>query len=381
MTLLKIKLAVIVALMLLIPCSAKAQSFDEVIDSQYDSFEIDSLYNGIRGIDGDIQDFDLRNTIKAIVSGKWKPDLNNLWDIILKGFFSQFMLSISILIEIIAYALLCAFVANLQHNLSDGSGSGEAAYLACYMLVAAVCVRCFLVLSDTAARTLDDLVNFIFAIYPVLFTLTASSGGFLTSTVFAPLLLAAAQFVIIAIKQVFLPLLMIATALSLADNISGKFGVGRIVSLIKTVIKWSMGIMLTLFVGLASIQGLIAPIADGIAFKTSKFALSNTIPVVGSILADSFDFILGCTVLLKNAVGVAGVIIIAIIVFTPVLRIIAQGLILRLSAALIEPVSDPRIVKCIWDLSEAVSMIFAMLATASLMFIINIAIIISGSIK
>ena len=140
----------------------------------------------------------------------------------------------------------------------------------------------------------------------------------------------------------------------------------------RCVIIWGIGIGLTLFVGIVSLEGTIATTVDGITVKTAKFIFSNGIPVVGKLLGDSVDTILGSTVVLKDAVGTVGVIILLVLLLTPLIKILMFLFMYSVANILIQPFAESRIVKSIEEVIEGIKVIGAILLTVNVMFIIGI---------
>lgn len=136
--------------------------------------------------------------------------------------------------------------------------------------------------------------------------------------------------------------------------------------------------MLTVFVGAAGIQSIASAGADGLTVKLTRFATSNLIPVVGGILSESVETVMNCSVLIKNSVGVLGVICLVVIAAGPLLKIAAVLIIFRLTAAVAEPVSEPRVVQCLSELANSLSVLFSMLAAATVMFVIVLTIVINA---
>ncbi|MEG2670546.1 MAG: stage III sporulation protein AE, partial [Oscillospiraceae bacterium] len=156
------------------------------------------------------------------------------------------------------------------------------------------------------------------------------------------------------------------------------FKAERLTKLLGNGVKWGLTIMLTVFVGVVGIQSIAASGADGLSVKITKFATSNFIPVVGGVLAESVETVLSCSVVIKNSVGVLGIIIMTLIAATPLLKIIATLIIFRLTAAISEPIADPKIVQCITELANSIGLIFSMLAAVTIMFIIVITIMLNA---
>ncbi len=349
-----------------------------VMNDQLDSVDMQSLDDTAHELTGD-GGFSMADVVQQLIGGEFTFDPSSLLDKGLQLVFSQLFLSIDLLVKLLLYGILAALLDNLQRSIGGGSGVATAAFYAVLLIIAQTAVMGFTSMLGVALDTLDNLVVFIYALLPTLFALVASGGGVVSVGYFAPVLLSGAQLIILAIRNVFVPLLLVMTALGLADCITNKFGITRVVALFKSLIKWGLGLMMTLFVGIVAIQSIIAPSVDNVATKGIKYAVGNFIPLVGGMLSDSFDIIVSCSMLLKNAVGIAGMLVILVIIATPALRAATQSLILRLCAACLEPISDERIVKCITVLSDALLTIFAMLATVGIMFMINIAILVASA--
>lgn len=55
--------------------------------------------------------------------------------------------------------------------------------------------------------------------------------------------------------------------------------------------------------GVLSLEGTLTSSVDGLTAKTTKAVVTSTIPVVGKLLGETVDAVLGCSNILKNAVG------------------------------------------------------------------------------
>jgi stage III sporulation protein AE len=166
--------------------------------------------------------------------------------------------------------------------------------------------------------------------------------------------------------------------MTIVNNISGKIQITRLVNLIKQVVSWSLGIILTIFVITVSLQGTLGAVIDGATQKAAKFAISTFIPVAGKILSDAADTIIGCTLMIKNAAGAAVMIGILVICVLPLIKIIALAGLFKAAAALLEPISDSRITNCINDIAGSMIHIFALSASVAFMFIVSVTALISA---
>ena len=135
------------------------------------------------------------------------------------------------------------------------------------------------------------------------------------------------------------------------------------------------GLAVTVFTGIAAIQGMVTKAADGILINTTKFSLDNFVPIVGGFAADSLDMVISCVGLIKNAIGVAGILLILALLVIPVLKILAVAVIYKITAIAAEPVASKNISDSLNELGTAAITMTVVLAIGALMFLIFIAII------
>jgi stage III sporulation protein AE len=120
-------------------------------------------------------------------------------------------------------------------------------------------------------------------------------------------------------------------------------------------------------------------VVDGVTSKTAKFAIGAFIPVAGKYLADAADAVIGCTLLIKNAAGVAVMIGIVCICLVPLLKILALILLYKLTCVMIEPISEKRITSCISEVANSMTFVLGITASVTFMFLIAVTAVISAS--
>ena len=137
-----------------------------------------------------------------------------------------------------------------------------------------------------------------------------------------------------------------------------------------------MGITLTVFVSVLSLEGTLSSSVDGLTSKTAKAAISSFIPVVGKIMGDTVESVIGCGNILKNSVGIIGIIIIAGIVIIPIVKITVLWISFKLTSAVCELVADSQIVKLMDNIGDSYKILLAILISIAIMFVIGITIVI-----
>ena len=161
------------------------------------------------------------------------------------------------------------------------------------------------------------------------------------------------------------------------SKISDKIQFGRLAELIRGAAVTIIGIALTVFIGVISMYGVASKV-DGVTIRTAKFAVDKFIPIIGKFLSDAVETVVGCSAILKNAVGVIGLFALFLICIIPVMKIISIIFLYKLTIAIIEPISGQKEIECLNEVSKSLTLILASILSVATMFFITITIIIEA---
>jgi stage III sporulation protein AE len=297
---------------------------------------------------------------------------------LLKFVFQEFVANGKLLGSLILLTVFSMFLQSLQNSFEKSTVS-KVAYSIVYMVLVILALNSFHIAMDYANETIGTMISFVLALIPLLLALMAASGGIVSASFFHPVILFLMNTSGLLIQYVILPLLFLGALLSIVSTISDNYKVTQLAGLLR---NWSIGLMglfLTVFLGVISVQGASTAVADGITIKTAKFITGNFIPVIGRMFTDATDTVISASALLKNSVGIAGVAILLIIVAFPAIKILMISFIYKFAAALLQPLGGGPIIKCLDIISKSVIYVFAALAIVSLMFFLSITVIIAAS--
>lgn len=355
-----------------------AQSIIEEYVSVYSDELEDAAYQGdaSENITKVIPDFDARTILKESAAGGKIFDIKNIANNILDLLLWEIRSVLKIMLYIMALSILASYLSALPEGKSKEVS--EVAFYACYVIIAGICTAAFLEVMECGQSAINTIVLIARIIVPVVMVSLAASGAVTSAAVFQPMLLGIIEISLVIIERVFIPVLMLFTSLSIVSCISEKINAGKMVQFLGKIVKWGLSVLLTIFVGMAGIQSLASGAADGLSVKITKYATSNLIPVVGGILSESVETIMNCSVIIKNAVGITGIIIMAAAMAMPLIKISACLIVFRLTAAVIQPIADGKIVKCISGIADSVGLMFAIVASVTAMLIIIITIMLNA---
>ena len=133
-----------------------------------------------------------------------------------------------------------------------------------------------------------------------------------------------------------------------------------------------MGITITVFGLFMTIQGITSATFDGISIRATKYAISNSIPIVGGLLKDGFDLIVAGNVLIKNTVGIVILVGMLFTVLAPIVQILCVSLMLKLISAITEPIADIRISDFCMTLSKSLSYLLSVILMVGFMVFITV---------
>ena len=356
---------------------AEESTESEIFQEQQSEFKIkDFLKETKKYTSKFLENIDISEIFKDATKGKIdnKKIFGKILNLLGKEVKGTLKTLISILIIVLIHSLLKSITDGLEHKEVS-----KIIYYVEYILIVTIIMSSFSEILDSVKNSITDLIGFSQSLIPLLITLMLYTGSITTSSVLEPILLFLIQFIANLIQNLILPVVSIIVVLIVISKISERIQITKLAKFMNTSIVWFLGIVLTLFVGVMSLEGTLTASVDGITAKTTKAAVSNLIPVVGKILGDSVDTVLGCGVVLKNAVGVVGVIVIIGICLLQIIKLATFSIMYSILSCVIEPLADEKIVKLIEEMSGIFKLLLAILCSVSVLLIIGVTLVIKIS--
>lgn len=281
-----------------------------------------------------------------------------------------------------AMILILAMLSSTVGTLNDAFGersAGQASFFVFFTVISGLALSCFADAMSYGKETITLMCAFMTKLTPVLILMLFTCCKAVSAAAFEPVLSAAVFVMSMVIEKCLVPLITFSAVLSIAGNLGDKTGISGFIKLVKSLTKWIMALVITIFTGINAIYGFSSIALDAVGVKTVRFAVGSLVPVVGGFLSDSLDAVVTSAGLLKNAVGVSGIIIICGICAVPVIKIGIMQLCIKLAASIAEPITDRRISAMLWDVSESITSVFGMVVLTAVLFLINVCIILTAT--
>ncbi len=230
-------------------------------------------------------------------------------------------------------------------------------------------------------ETIVALTTRMEGMLPMLLTLLTALGGNASSAFFHPVVAAASGSMVFLAKEVILRLVMCTCAVTTVNHLTDRVHLTRMAQLLRSIVCWLLGVSFTVFLGAMSMQGVCSASVDGVAIRAAKYAVDNFVPIVGGMFSDTMDTLIGCTLIVKNALGVAAMVVLVSVTLAPMMRTVAVIFMMKLSLALLEPVADGEVIAAIGDFSRIIVLFFVtMLCVAAMYFLLIVQLILVGNL-
>ena len=360
---------------------AEDQTTTTLINDEETESKLNNLYDYINTMKSDVELMNELDPVSYIQSyienGEGNLSVSTVISAVVSLFFKEVKTVLSLAFSIVVIGIICSLFKNLQSSFSS-EGISQIAFFACYAILIILLSKTFIISLSLAKDVIVQIATFMDKVLPLLAALLIASGGLTQAATMDPIILGATILIPKIYLNIIIPLILITFVLQFANNISTEPKLSNLCGLIKKSTVWIQGFIITVFIGVLTIRAISSSTIDAVTLKTTKFTIDNFIPIVGKSLSDAISSVAGYSLIIKNAIGSIGLIVIILIIIYPIIKIVLSSLIFKLSAALLEPITDKRITSSIAAAGESLILIMSCVLCVSLMFFVLIAIMISA---
>ncbi len=338
-------------------------------DSIYDQMSLYDFSDIQKELDSEI---DFSSMVTRLATGESEGVFAELFN----GVIGKIFYEVSYNKAAIAKIILIAIVSSLFTNMSlifDKSEMSETGFFVTYMLMITVLMCSFGVMSSMVFDVAENIITFMNALVPAFFISVGVSSGSISAVGFCQIALVVLSIGERIIKVIMIPLVNIYVVIMIVNNIVSEDYLSRFAGVVKSFVLWGLKCFVTITLSVNAIQGIILPSIDGV--KGGMITkLINILPG-GSAITSVGGIITGSGLVVKNAIGSAGAISIAVICAVPILKLIIFIAMYKLTAAVIQPIADKRITKSVDAVAEGVNLLHRIVITLLLLFMVTIAIV------
>ncbi len=297
---------------------------------------------------------------------------------LLQYFLSELTNNTKLVGGILILSVLAAVLESIQSAFEKQTVS-EVAYAVIFLVLLVIAVGSFVDAIAYARHAIETMNDFMLSTVPVAVALLAASGAVASAAFFQPVLIFIVHFVSNIVFLFVFPLIFFSAVLDITSALSSRYKLTRLAGLLRTVGMAALGICTSAFLGVTAVQGAGKGVTDGVALRAVKFSVNTFVPVIGKAVSDATETVLSASLLVKNAVGIAGMVIIACMAIFPALKILALSMMYGGGAALMQPLGDSPMIACLGALGKSLVLVFACVLVVGLMFFLSICILLASA--
>ncbi|MBR2303265.1 MAG: stage III sporulation protein AE [Clostridia bacterium] len=316
--------------------------------------------------------------VKSVLNGDFTQDTTGFLNAFFKLLFDKILNLVPVLVSISVIAILCGLISQLKSGFVSDSTS-QIVFFVCFSIIIVIVIACVTNLLNQTSQTINLLKQQMNFAFPVLLTLMAGIGGVVSVKAYQPAVALLSGGIVEVVSNVILPMFIFSFVFSVVANLSKNVKLTKLTDFFKSATTTILVVTFTLFTAFLSIQGLTAGSFDSVSIRAAKFATKSYVPILGGYLSDGFDLIMASSVLIKNSVGVAGLVLLICSILSPIVQILGLSFGLKFVAAITEPVTDEKITSFLSSVSKHLNMLIVAILAVSFMYFICIMLLIFTS--
>ena len=328
-----------------------------------------------QAVDELLQDHSIsvQEMIKRLMSGEMTWNKETMAAFLREIFTEQFAREKTILLQILLLILVAAVFTNFTNMFENGQ-IGEICFYVIYLLLFVLLMESFQEMSSQLEKSLRAVAAFMQGLAPAYFLALAASNGVSTAAVFYQMVLLIVWLIQWLMVTFVLPAANLSVLLCMVNHLSKEDLLSKLADLLRTLVDWALKTMLGVVAGMQVIQTLVAPVIDSLK-RSAIGKTASALPGVGNALNAVTEIVVTAAVLVRNCLGVAFVVILAIWGLAPVIQYGLMSVTYRLMSALAQPVSDPRMVGCLSIMGGGYALLLRILLTTQVLCMVTIVIL------
>ena len=344
-------------------------SEDDTYDEIFDELDLDSIDRELKKNNISLS-VDFKDIVKDVIGNKGDVsyDIGVIIKEVLVGELSS---NKNLMLQLISIVLLGSVFVKLSNSFGNGFISENGFYIT-YLIITAIMLASFMVTLDMVSNALEALIMIIKIIIPIYALAINFIGHTASSAAMYEVIMVGIWLVQNVVLNVILPMIRFYVIIMLVNNLSKEDYFSKMCKLIDNVVNWLLKTIIFFIAGLNIIKSLIEPQMDLLGKNVvNKVVSSIPAGTMMSVLTGTF---LGAGIIVKNSIGIAGLIVILIALLAPILKALIIMLLVRVTAVLLQPIGEKRYVEGVWGLAQGIKLLLLSLISSAALFLLTIAI-------
>ena len=342
-----------------------------------DDLDYEDIQKAMDEILPETVDLSFSDLVERLIQGDFKSFFKEIGTGIKNQIFFELKSNKEILIQMIGIVLISAVFTNFSMAFSK-TFIAETGFYLTYMLLFTLLLTSFGTAVHMASEIVEKMLQFMSALVPVFCLAVTLTGNIQTGIWYQQAMIAGMTLIEWVISKGILKFVYVYVLISMVNHLSKEDILSKSAELLKVVALWTTKALLGVILGIHFMQSMILP-----AFDTLKNGwasrLTSAVPGVGDAMSSVFKTVIGSAVLIKNSVGMAGLIVLSVLFLIPVCKLILLILMYMVSQAIVQPVADKRMLACIHSAAEGMTLLLKIEGTVFVLLFLSMAIMSAAS--
>ena len=358
----------------------KSSESDDLLESYYDNFyenvDIRSLEKELQSINrryGKSEAISFEDVFSLLIEGRIDEAIQETTVQLCENITLEIKENSQLIIKLILLVIIAA-IFNTYSSVYKFSYVGEQGFFVTYAMIAVLLLQSFSLVFDLAKETIYYINEIVTCLLPALYMSLVLCSGLTTShmvnTMFLWMLSVIEKFLL----GIVLPGVQVYFLIVLLNQISAVDRFSKLADLIKQGLQFALKGIVTGLIGLNVMKSILVPVYDNAKYNMLQKGLS--IVPGGAALSGLSTILVGAGVLIKNSVGITVVIILLVMGSIPLLEIICFYVVYKVILAMVQPISDERILKGIQGAADSTGILLRATTTSLVLSVLSVAIVI-----
>ena len=349
------------------------EELEKNIFEQLENLDLKELQAYVNSLGGSV-DGDIIQRLLGYIGGEG-IDYKELTQNLLHIFLESVQSLLPAFACIISISLTSGLLSTVKSNVSEKTSADMIhliTYISALVPILSIVIECF----SACVRSVTAMSKQTLLLFPPMLTLLSASGGSVTAAICRPAVAFFVSTIISIVQAVVFPLTVVIIVFSIAGNLTNQLKINKFTGFFKSINKWIIGVCLSVFGIFFTVQGITSATYDGVVRRAAKYAIGNGVPIVGGFLSGGFDLAVAGSILVKNALGTMGLVLLMAVLFEPMALLISVNVLMRLAAAVTQPFGDSKISDFLGETADNLQYCMAGLLLTAFLYFLSIVFII-----
>lgn len=291
-------------------------------------------------------------------------------------FFDALFYELSIARPIFVKMLCFSILFSLIHRLlaSKKTYISNIGFLLIYSTLMVLLMQSFYMVRDIAMDGMDGILTFLNALIPTYTMTMLFTGNSVSGAVAYEMAFFFVYLIEFLMKYILSPLIHVFILILFLNHLFEEDKLSKLAEFMEKIISVILKIAFGSVIGLGVVQSLLTPVKDRLANNVMLSGVS-AIPGIGGTVGSVGEILLSCGMLIKNSVGIIGLIILFVVAIIPVLKISCFWLMYHMLSIILQPVTDKRIIECISGVARGCDLYLKIIMYSMLLFFVLISMV------